>query len=1077
MKRKLLLFLLLFGFGLHLAMAQERTITGTVTNADDGSTLPGANIVVKGTTIGTVTDEDGKYKLKVSEDARRLIVSFVGMEPKEVTIGRSDVINIQLSSGVKLDDVVVTALGIKREKKALGYAVQEVKADEIAKTQEQNVVTALQGKVAGVNISSGGGSPGASTSIIIRGGTSLIADNQPLFVVDGIPIDNTTVSSQTDPGGNRAMDINPDDIESITVLKGPSAAALYGLKAAEGAIIITTKRGKKGEGKISFSSTFSWDEPLRLPPLQSKWGQGTADNDETEINGEEYRFVPFHDSVRSSWGPAISGEPFNGKTYDNIGNFYQTALTQKHSLSAQGGTEKATYYLSFSQYDQDGIVPNTYYNRTTVRFNSDVTIKQNLKAGVSINYTNSENNRTISGTNGVMMSILSWPITHDMSDWETSGGEQKTLLPSSLASNDLDNPYWSVKNNTTNEITKRFIGNAYLNWQPFKFLDLRYQLGRDFYHQDYRHVKMPGSLLALSSEGALSERTTLNEITSSKLLVTFDYTITPDIKTKILLGQEAEERKRRSIYFSGTEFMTPDFIGINNTTHTSDNFRDVSQVSSIRRLFGVFGSARLDYRNWVYIEYTGRNDWSSTLPEANQSFYYQSVNVGLIVTDMLGMMNNPVLPYGKIRASYAEVGKDAPPHKIETELEGVTELGGGYEYGYFGNNTRLRPESTYSAEVGIEAKFLQGKIGFDFAWYKQRSEDQIFEPRITNTSGFLLAWVNGGVIENTGMELMMDFHPVRKKDFKWDMTLNWSKNEGKLVELPKDIKMNYRWEVWFGPARGTSQPGKSFAGIEGTGWARVRVDEDLEEKETEGTITPEEQTQLDIQRQYKGEVIIENDRPSSRDYQNGLPKTDSEFYETGADREPDWISGLTNTLTYKDLTLSFMLQYRRGGDVFNHTKLYLMQTGMAEMTEGRWDPTNPTDPATHTIIDGVVPVYDEEDVLTGYEKNNIEVPMNLYYWQKYAEDTWNFIEDGTHLRLSYVSLKYRFPKAWMDKVKVANAELTLTGRNLLLITDYSGADPDVSVWGAGLGGTGSQGFDSNGVPKTRSFSLGLKLSF
>ncbi|AKQ47078.1 hypothetical protein TH63_17830 [Rufibacter radiotolerans] len=993
--------------------AQSRTITGRVTSADDGSGMPGVSVVVKGTTVGASTNGEGNYSIEAAP-GNVLVYTFIGMVPQERTVGTSNTINVVLRSDAKaLDEVVVTAFGVEQEKRALGFSVQEVQAKEITESQQANIVNALQGKVAGVQITNSGGAPGASAIMLIRGGTSLSGNNQPLYVVDGVPIDNSTPVTQgglnagTAPASNRAIDINPEDIESLTVLKGPAAAALYGLRAASGVVVITTKKGSAGATKISYSNSFSFDKVNRLPELQSTYKQGEQGL--------------FDATSNDSWGPRF--EP-NETVYDNVESIFKRAFTQKHDLTINGGNDKTTFYGSASHYDQGGIVDNTSLERNTFRLTAETKAGEKLRVGGTANYIKTGREYVSQGSSNGVMGAVYWPRNDDMSNYLNPNGSQRTFPG-------MDNPHWGVQNKPITSDVDRVMAVGHVMYDPFEFLNITYRLGTDYYTDNFKSVRMPGTTIVGEEKGALSQSTTNSQITTSTLLVTGKKSFGESFNTSLTLGHNTEDSYRQTTNWYGRNFIDPGFAGINNVVQTD---RTISQSIAKRRIIGVFADLNLDWKGIAFLNFRGRNDWSSTLPVNARSFFYPAVSTSIVVTDLLEELGitsgEGIVSFGKLRASWARVGKDAPPHVLATTLATATNTFTIAPRGFISNandyygNPALKPEFTNSIEFGADVRFLRNRLGLDFTYYKTSTDEQILGTRTPPSSGAFLAYLNGGQIDNEGVEFMLNTQPVTRDNFSWALDFNFAKNTATVKDLPGTLDRVELSDAWAANnvAQGAAFLNGSLFGINGNVWKRNA----------------------------QGQLLLDP---------NGYPQVQSLLQSIG-DRNPDWTGGITNTLTYKTLSLSFMWDVRIGGDIYNATENVLVRSGLS----------------TKTLARGETRVFEGIIESTG-QPNTKPVVLNQNYYQTiYPFQGYDFVEDGSWTRLRYITLTYSLPKSFIEKTPIKGLQVFGTGRNLILITDYSGVDPEVSGSGAGVGGSGSFGFDNLGVPATKGFDIGLKLT-
>lgn len=1015
MKRKLfLLFLMICCLVTHL-YAQQITVTGRITSAEDGQPLPGVSVKIKGATTGIATDPDGRYSIKVNS-GQVLVFSFVGSSSQEIAVGTNKVINVQLKQDAKiLNEVAITAFGVKQEVRGLGFATQNVKQKEIVDSQQPNLVNALQGKVAGVQITNSSGAPGASSNIMIRGGSSLSGNNQPLFVVDGIPIDNTTPVSQggfvagVAPASNRAIDLNPEDIEGVTVLKGPAAAALYGIRAASGAIVITTKKGSGGAARITYQGTISSDAVNKLPELQSVYKQGEQG--------------AYNATAINSWGPQFtSGETI----YDNLGDFFKSAFTQSHDLSVGGSSEKTTYYTSASLFDQGSIVDNTDFKRKSFRLNADTKVGDKLTVGGSANYIRTDRNFVSQGSANGVMGAIYWPRNLDMKNYLNPDGSQKVINTTGN-----DNPYWTIENKPLISSVNRIIAIGNIDYNPLSFLNITYRLGTDYYSENFKGIRMPGTVETDAVRGAINQSTSNNQITTSTLIATAKKTISKDYNFSLAIGQNSESTTNQTTTSTAVRFIDPTFPSINNTVAAD---RTVSEKLYRRRIFGLFGDFAFDWKNMVYLNVRARNDWSSTLPTSNNSFFYPAISTSVILTDLLkefGLKSNDkVFSYGKIRASYSEVGKDAPSHVLTNSLATVTNTFTINPRGFITNannafgNPGLMPEFTKAFEIGADFRFIKNRFGIDFTYYNSKSDNQILATRLPPSSGAFLGYLNGGSIENSGIEVVLNAQMIAKKDFRWNMDINFAHNKSMVRALPGALDRVELSDAWVAAnaAQGAAFLNGSLFGINGNTWKRNA----------------------------NGQLLLST---------TGYPQVSTTLMNIG-DRNPDFTSGITNTFNYKNLSLSFMVDVRVGGDVFNATENSLVRSGLSTKTLDRGS----------KVFEGVIES-------TGLP-NTISVPLNQNYYQTiYANQGYDFVEDGGWYRLRYITFSYAMPSSVLNKLSLKGLSFTLTGRNLILITDYSGVDPEVSGSGAGVGGTGSFGFDNLGVPATKGFDLGLKLTF
>ena len=1013
----------------HQTFAQENSVSGIVTTSEDNSPLPGVSISVKGTTHGTVTDANGFYKINAPQGAS-LVFSFIGHTPQTVVVVSSSTVNINLISGVSsLKEVVVTALGVKQEKRALGYAIQEVKGKDLADTQRENFANALQGRVAGLTVTGTSGAPGSSTSIMLRGVNSLSGSNQPLYIIDGLPVDNKTfntgylssdrpgtvtgsVFNRTNDYTNRGADINPEDIESITVLKGPEAAALYGIDAASGAIVITTKKGQKGRGKVTYSNTFRFDQLYRYPEVQTKYGMGS--------NGVN------DPNVRRMFGAEY---PAGTQLYDNIGNFFQTGSKQNHSVSVEGGNDLTTYRLATSYLTQTGVVPNTKYDRLNITLSGTTKISEKFSSEATMAYSNTNNVKAARGTGGYLLGLLGWPVNDDASNYLTSAGTRRRLVSDASADVDIDNPFYDVNKNQNSDKNNRVITNLAFIYNPLKWLNLTARVGLDVSSTQGILKFHPESQRAASVGGSIDTYVDNTRNFNFQYFATAKKSI-GKFHSSLLLGSAIYDNNYSVASVRGEKFIDNEFTSINNTDLTTH--RALNNLVR-KRLVGVFGNASLNYDDLVYLTITGRNDISSTLPKENNSFFYPSAQMSFVFTELPMLRESKVLSFGKIRASIAQVGKDAPPYSLYPGLENKTTTGGGYGYGFTGPSPTLKPELTTSKEIGTELKFYKGRLGIDVAYYNSKSQDQIVKDlRLSYGTGFVLQVFNGGTLQNKGLELQLTGTPVKREDFTWTTLINFTKTNSKLLSLPQDLPEYYVSDTWvYQNVRNGVKPGFPLTTLTGTAYSRNT----------------------------KGDILI---NPTT-----GLPVRNTAVFANIGDRNPDFTIGFSNNITFKDFNLSFLFDIRKGGDVFNGNELYLWNNGLS---------VNSLDRDTPIIIKGVLnDGKQNSDTPTPNAKEIIPSKVNDYYRTAFIEE--DFIErDINWCRLKDVTLAYRIPTEAIKKSKVfQSASVFVTGTDLFMLTNYTGADPSVNGVTAGVGGSGGAGIDYGVISTPRGLSFGIKV--
>ena len=796
--------------------AQNINIRGKVVDKS-GEPLIGVTVVIQGTRTGVATELDGTYSISAPANAA-LLFTAIGMEDLVEQVNNRSVINVTMNeSSIFLEDVVVTALGIKKERKALGYAVQDLKSEELLKNKQTNIVNSLAGKVSGVNITQSSGAAGAGATIIIRGGNSAseTRDNQPLFVVDGVIYDNSTVNtgnsgtdgvtSNATSFSNRVMDINPEDIENMSILKGAAAAALYGSRAADGVVVITTKKGDAGSVKVNFNTKYSYSWVGKLPELQGQYGRGYYNESGS-----------FSDYTTSSWGNQITGT-----VYDNVGSFFQGGSIYDNSLSISGGTRNGSFYLSASNFEQTGVVPNTGYSKTTVRFNGEQKYGK-LTVGANAAYTLSNTDKTLTaaglyngGGTGAMTALYGWSRSDDVTRYLNEDGTKYRMFEGlqELAS-DVENPYWIINKNKLSDNLNRFTGGINANYEFADWFNVIYRLGYDTYNSgNYTYIAPGGAVLEKYQKGRLSKGKSQYEYLTSNLMLNFQKKI-GDFDLSLLLGHTTEQTERTTLNHWGYNFLTQGTISFENIVNENKFF---SENTTRKRMIGVYGEFRGSYKNIAYLTVTGRNDWSSTLPVENRSYFYPSVSGSLVFTEL--MPKNDILSFGKVRASWAQVGKDAdayatnnylwPPQVVHNGMIGTGNS-------WTGGSPFLVPEIQQSYELGTELKFFGGRLGLDFTYYNSTTKNQLASPRLAQSTGYIFLTLNSGSVNNKGMELSINAIPIDKKDFTWDLTLNLSGNRGTLGDFLPGVGLFYVTDVQIGGVKAASVPnGGYFLGLTG----------------------------------------------------------------------------------------------------------------------------------------------------------------------------------------------------------------------------------------------------------------------
>ena len=1031
------------------AWAQNVKVSGTVKD-NSGEPLIGVYVLVQGTTNGTSTDFDGTYTLDAPANAN-LVFSLMGMVDQVIPVNNRSVIDVVMAEdAVLLGDVVVTALGIKKERKALGYSVTEMKAEELLKNKQTNVVNSLAGKIAGVNVTQGSGAAGAGSAIIIRGGNSASEsrDNQPLFVVDGIIYDNSSpnggnsgtdgVTSASTTFSNRVMDINPEDIESMSVLKGAAAAALYGSRAADGVVLITTKKGS-GEGvvKVNVSSKYTYAHVATTPEIQTVYGRGSYDT-----NGELQK-----DLVVSSWG-----EKNTGAVYDNVADFFQGSSVWDNSFSVSGGHKGGNFYLSASRYDQTGTIQGTGYDKTTFRFNGEQKYGK-LTVGANVSYSVANTDKTLTssglysgGGNGTMTALYGWSRSENMSNWVNEDGTKYRMFPNAALEDEVENPYWIINKNKMTDKNERITGALTANFEFTDWLNLAYRMGVDSYNNDaYTYIAPGASVKETYQNGRLSKSKIKYNYLNTNLMLNFHKTW-GDWDVAALVGTASEATDRFSNTMWGWSFETPGTISFSNILDENKKFTD---RTTKKRLVGVYGEVRASWKNTLYLTVTGRNDWTSTLPKDNRSYFYPSVSGSFVFTEV--MPKNDVLTFGKIRGSWAEVGKDSDPYATATPLWAVETVNGnfiGTGNNWQSGNKFLKPEKQRAWEVGAELKFFNGRLGVDYTYYQSETHNQIASPRLAQSTGYILFALNSGSVKNQGMELMITGTPVDRKNFTWDVTLNMAGNRGTLGDFVEGVDYFYVTDTQIGGVKAASIPnGGNFLALTGNYWLR---ETDENGKEIEG-----------------GKYQV--------DPTTGLYKLQGAQTNIVGNREPKFTGGLTNTFRWKDLTFSFLLDFRLGGDIYNGTQYYLTSYGQSMRTLDRESIT--VKGINSTNGEEFNQVYERGQTYMINGKPYSGEYMIQQYWSNYCSNAYNFIQSVNWLKLRSLNLTYDFTNLIKGQNFLKGLTATFAANNLFTWTNYEGGmDPEVAAVGS-AGGSGSVGIDYCGVPTQRSYAFGINLTF
>ncbi|MFT3980684.1 MAG: SusC/RagA family TonB-linked outer membrane protein [Ferruginibacter sp.] len=1028
-----LLFLMLSGL---TAIAQEKLVSGRVIG-DGGKPLSGVTVTVKGTSNATTTNANGDFTIRANSN-QSLIFSFVNYTSHEVSIGTKSYLDINLSLKQKdIEEVVVVAMGLKRNPKELTYSVQKVDGEEVQQTQRENFVNALQGRVAGLTINSTSGMAGSSSQIVLRGFNSLSLDNSPLFVIDGVITDNSTMAeggggatlgladnpasaNRANDYNNRISDLNPNDIETITVLKGPEATALYGSQASSGAIIITTKKAKpNGKVAVSYDNSFRWEKFNRLPSTMNAYSNGT--------NGRP-------DALFTYFGPRYD----NGtRIYSNIRNFFETGFSQTHNLSAEYGRKNASFRLSASAFDQDGSVPTNSYNRYNVRLSNNTKIGKYVEITPSVAYIKTSNDKPIRGAAGYLIGLLAWPGNNDIRVWENDNG-LKIPLFSSNPNADFDNPFYSVYKNRSHETTDRITATMGIDIKPFDWLSISGRFGYDTYSSDgWQKYDSMSYYLVRANKGMLRNywRDYFGYNHTINATVTKQF---GKFGTRLMVGNMWQDYKTEMWAVTGYNLVDQNRTDSNNTDPTTrvrlnnNTLRGLPNYS-IRRSMAYFGELSLNWNKVIFLNYSHRFEESSIFPKASRSYNYPAGGVSIIMSDLVPGIKSNILNYWKLRASLASTARSSSPYANQSVFNINTGSGGGFYYSFENNNPYLVPERQKTYEVGSEFRILKDKLNIDATYYSTKNSDLIGENvRFSYGTGFVLNTLNFGATKNEGVEIAVSFDAVKSKKFSWNTRFNFNKMWNEVTELPVNVPEYYLADTWlYGNARGGLAVGGPTTTITSYGYLRNNA----------------------------GQILI--------NATTGLPVIDAN-YKVRGDRNPDFTLGWLNRMSLGNFTLSFLWDLKVGGDIFNATDDYLTGIGKSWRTYDRYTPRviegvlqdgleNTSTPTKNTI--SITPAYDQAYYTTMPEEEFIEKDIN---W----------------LRLRDVSLYYRFGKPVTDKLKfVKSLSAFVTITEPILITNYRGADPQSNGNTAGTRGVGGFGFDYANMGAPVGFNLGIKANF
>ena len=1055
------LFVLLIFMGVQVVNAQNKQISGTVTSADDGLGMPGVSVVLKGTTIGASTDIDGRYSLE-AKASDVLIFSFVGMITSEIEVGDKNVINVVLETeSIGMDEVVVTALGVTREKKSLGYSVTEVSGESLSETKETNIVNSLSGKIAGVSIRQAN-TMGGSANILIRGSASLKGNNQALFVVDGVPLDNgnTNTLDQTDGRGgydygNAASDINPDDVASVSILKGAAASALYGSRAANGVVLITTKKGsknKKGLGIVVNSGiTWSTINKETMPEYQYEYGAGYSQDWSFENALDGKTVVNTNDDA--SWGPAFDpnisvvhwdaldpNAPNYGETRpwvapkSTVYDFFETGIKYTNSVALTGGTDVSNFRLSYTNSDESGILPNSSIKKNNVSFKGSYDLSEKLKVSASANYTNTKGKGRFGtgyDTKNVMQGFSQWFETNldfdRLKHYKTVDGGQLTWnasSPTNISPAYTDNPYWTRYENYEDDERDRLFGFTALDYKLDDMFSVSFRTSLDYYHERHNERVAEGS----NDQSFFSVYNKTFSEWNTDVMLNFKKSVN-DFNFTGLLGVNYRENNIQTLLAETSGgLVVPGLYTVKNSTVE----KSPEETLLERNMKSGYGNVSIGYKNFIYLEGSFRVDATSTLPTDENTYFYPAVSGSLILSQLSGIKDLSFLSFAKLRLNYAEVGNDTDPYNLVSVYKQYENWGSNATFSVDDvlNNSELKSERTKSSEVGLEANFFDNRFGFDFAYYNSKSYDQIMDVNVSRASGYSKAYVNSGEIENKGVELGISLTPVKMNGFTWDVSMNWAKNNNKVKSLyngVSNILLTSAWDVSL-----NAQVGEAYGVLKGTNYV----------------------------------------------YTNGKRTVDSDgFYMRTDDDEvigniqADWTGGITNTFSYKGITFRALIDVQKGGDIYSVDRKYGLSTGLYKETAGLNSKGNPQRDA---VSDGGGILHSEAVNEDGTQ--NTTFASATGWGEDYSYDispTARYVYDASYVKLREVSLSYSLPKNLLNNTFLNNVVISAIGRNLWIIDKNTpGFDPET-----GQGSGNKQGIANGSYPTSRTYGFNVKLGF
>jgi TonB-linked SusC/RagA family outer membrane protein len=1123
------LVLLFAGIMNLYSVAMEYSITGKVTDEKSGQPLVGVTVRIEGTELGTFTRSDGTYTINVPSFAQKLLFNYVGYETVEAEIGNNTVIDVAMkTSYIETDEIVVTALGAEREQRSLGYSVQEITGSSIAESNEANLVNSIQGRVAGVQITNGSSGAGSSSRIVIRGETSLNSNNQPLFVIDGIPINNETDNRTSSKGtadnmkidfGNGAADINPEDIESMSVLKGPSATALYGSRAANGVILITTKkgRGQKGLG-ISFTSSAEWESLLIYPEYQDQYGQGKN----FDFGFSDGYGGGVNDGVDESWGPKLDGRLIpqfdspaagtytypdgttvqlrggdvhglerilgsNGVDLDRRGEitptpfvyhgnpveeFFGIGRTLQNTIAFSGGNDDGSFRMSFGNLQNEGIAPNTDYFRNNVTLSGTYDLSDKVKVEGNAQYINTwSNNRVVNGygTESVMY-LFTWygmsVNTESLKDYWQRGLEGFQQF--NYNNNYHDNPYFNMYENTNAIDKNRFLGNVSVKYSILDNLIFSIRSGVDFYN-DVRTIKRAFSTQRFPKGQYREDKITFNEMNTDFLLNYFNM-LGEDWNYSVSVGGNAMNQINNYHSVSNNQMVIPNVYTFANT--------DISLVSQLdnreKAINSLYGFGQIGWKNQVFLDVTARNDWSSTLPDANNSYFYPSASLSVVFSDLLNIDNGPYFNFGKLRLSLAQVGNDTDPYL----LQNVWNFGSPFGDDLLADessvlaNPDLKPEIVTSWEIGADLRFLDSRVGLDVTYYNNISKNQIIGIPLPSSSGYSNVFINAGQISSNGLEISLNAVPVKlDNSFEWFVGANFSYDRSYVDELSEGID---QYSIMGNRVSIIAKEGERMGTMWGTGFKMYDPASNQLVEYVDGYATIEK----------NGERVKVNEDNLEVVFEKGLPVYDPTLRVIG-NYNPDWMLGLQNSFKYKGFELGVLFDFKIGGEIYSETRLIAATSGnIVETLWGR-DPENggahdgisnsglTWDDGNGQRTDGVIGDGVMVEANGNIVENDYVVAASAYHNRRYSRgNETEGIYDASYVKLREVKLSYNFPKQWLDGMFIKNLRLSLIGRNLAIWTESPHFDPETVAF---TGNRYIPGVEAHPLPSTRRFNFELNV--